>query len=153
MHASSYLAVVRASAWYDLVATAGFATPWTFAATLLGLNMLSSLLGIATPFPPFAPEHMLMANLLGSIVTIWAVLRLRHPRIVYGRYDAAGRCLFATWQLYALAHGGHPIIWGFFAIEVAFGIVQACPIQPASIQPGSGPANVTFGTSPANNGR
>jgi hypothetical protein len=103
------------------------------------MNALSTRLGIAATFPPFAPEHMLMANLVGSIVTVWSVLRLRDPRIIYGRYDAAGRCLFATWQLYALFHGAHPIIWGFFAIEVAFGIAQSWPIAPtAGIAPARG---------------
>ncbi|TFW32328.1 hypothetical protein [Massilia horti] len=124
---SSYLRVVRASAWYDLVVTAGFATPWTFSAIHSGLNILSELLGIAA-LPAFAPAHMLMANLLGSIVTVWAILRLRNTRTEYGRYDAAGRGLFATWQLFALAHGANPIIWGFFLAEVAFGIAQALPV-------------------------
>jgi hypothetical protein len=133
IRSSSYLRVVRASAWYDLVATAGFATPWTFAAVLCGLNALSGLLGIGAGFPAFAPEHLLMANLLGSIVTVWAILRLRDTRVLYGRYDAVGRFLFATWQLHALANGGHPIIWGFFVIEVVFGILQALPIRDASL--------------------
>jgi hypothetical protein len=125
---ASYLRLVRASAWYDLLVTIGFATPWTFMAIHAGLNALSGLLGIAARFPAFEPAHMLMANLLGSIVTVWAVLRLREPRVLYGRYDAAGRFLFAAWQLYALLHGGHPLIWGFFAAEVAFGIAQALPV-------------------------
>ncbi len=127
---ATYLRVVRASAWYDLVATAGFATPWTFAAVFAGLNGLSTLLGIPARFPPFGPEHMLMANLLGSLVIVWAILRLHAPSILFGRYDAAGRGLFAAWQLYALLHGGHPLIWGFVAIEIAFGIVQALPVTP-----------------------
>jgi hypothetical protein len=126
---ASYLRIVRASAWYDLAATIGFATPWTFAAVLAGMNTLSQHLGIAAHFPPFAPVHVLMANLLGSLVTVWAVLRLRDPQIRYGRYDAASRCLFATWQLYALTHGGHPLIWGFFVMEVVCGIAQSLPVN------------------------
>lgn len=129
---SAYLRVLRASAWYDLVVTAGFATPWSFTAIRSSLDALAGLLGIAERFPAFDPTQMLMANLLGSIVTIWAILRLRQPRVEYGRYDAAARFLFATWQLYALAQGAHPIIWGFFVIEVAFGIAQALPIRDDS---------------------
>jgi hypothetical protein len=129
MSVTTYLRLVRASAWYDLVVTAGFATPWTFAAIHAGLNTLSNLLGMAARFPPFEPAHLLMANLLGSIVTVWAVLRLREPRVVYGRYDAAGRFLFAAWELYALLHGGHPLIWGFFVMEVVFGVAQALPLD------------------------
>ena len=124
----NYLRIVRASAWYDIVATIGFATPWTFAAIHSGLGTLSLLLGMPEGLPPFAPEHMLMANLLGSIVTVWAILRLRHTTQQYGRYDAVGRFLFATWQLYALALGANPIVWGFFVVEIAFGIAQALPV-------------------------
>lgn len=128
---STYLRIVRTSAWYDLVVTIGFATPWTFAAILTSLESVSHLAGITGSFPKFEPAHMLMANLLGSIVTVWAILRLRDAQIQYGRYDAAGRFLFATWQLYALAHGAHPILWGFFVVEVAFGIAQIVPVADA----------------------
>ena len=82
---SSYLRLVRASAWYDLVSTIGFATPWTFAMVFSGLNALSAALGMSATLPHFAPEHMLMANLLGSLVTVWAILRLRDTRVLYGR--------------------------------------------------------------------
>lgn len=125
---ANYLRIVRASAWYDLVVTVGFATPWTFTAILASLQTLSGLLGIPGSFPPFEAAHMLMANLLGSIVTVWAILRLRDTQVQYGRYDAAGRFLFATWQSYALMHGAHPIIWGFLVVEVAFGIAQSVPV-------------------------
>jgi hypothetical protein len=68
------------------------------------LSGLSQALDLPGSLPPFAPMHMLMANLLGLIVCVWAVLRIRDPQQVYGRYDAVGRFLFATWQLYALLH-------------------------------------------------
>lgn len=129
MTPSSYLRIVRASAWYDLLSTAGFATPWTFAAVLACLGAVSHALGMTAGFPPFAPEHMLMANLLGTVVTLWAILRLRAARVEYGRYDAAGRFFFAAWQLYALVHGAHPIVWGFFVMEVAFGLAQVWPVR------------------------
>lgn len=126
---SSYLRIVRASAWYDLFVTIGFATPWTFLLVLGNLESIAGLLGIPGSFPAFDPVHMLMANLLGSIVTVWAILRLHGTQLRYGRYDAAGRFLFATWQLYALVHGAHPIIWGFLVVEVAFGIAQILPVE------------------------
>lgn len=131
----SYLRIVRASAWYDLVVTVGFATPWTFAAVHSGLNTLIQFLGMPGSLPPFAPEHMLMANLLGSIVTIWAILRLRDTQQRYGRYDAAGRFLFATWQIYAVALGAHPILLGFIIVELGFGIAQIIPVSPMQAIP------------------
>jgi hypothetical protein len=126
---SNYLRIVRASAWYDLVVTVGFATPWTFAAIHHSLATLIRMLGLPGEFPVFEPTHMLMANLLGSLVTVWAILRLRDPKLMYGRYDAVARFLFAVWQLYAVAHGASVIILGFTLFELAFGIAQSLPIN------------------------
>lgn len=125
----TYLRIVRASAWYDLVVTAGFATPWTFSLIYAQLVALAAALGLGGELPPMAPAHMLMANLLGSVVTVWAVLRLRDTQLHYGRYDAAARFLFATWQLVAVANGASTIILAFTAVELAFGIAQVLPVR------------------------
>ncbi len=125
----SYLRIVRASAWYDLIVTAGFATPWTFAAIHGGLNALIRALGMPGALPPFAPEHMLMANMLGTIVSAWAILRLRQTQLIFGRYDAVGRFLFSTWQIYAVTQGAHPIVLGFVVFEIGFGIAQSLPVR------------------------
>ncbi|MES3020031.1 MAG: hypothetical protein V4857_00445 [Pseudomonadota bacterium] len=127
IHANQYRKIVLASAWYDLVVTIGFATPWTFAMLHATLSLLAQ--GLPGSFPAFEPAHVLMANLLGSIVTIWAVIRIRDPQRQYGRYDAAGRCLFATWQVYAVAHGASYFILGFAAMEIVFAILQSLPIK------------------------
>ena len=123
---SKYRSIVRASAGYDLFATAAFATPWTFAALHSVLALAAQ--GLAGSFPAFDPTHVLMANLLGSIVVIWAVLRLRDPQQQYGRYDAVGRFLFAAWQIYAVMHGASVIILGFTVLELTFGILQSLPV-------------------------
>lgn len=124
---SKYRNIVRASAWYDLFATAAFATPWTFA-TLHSVLILAAQ-GLPGSFPVFDPTHVLMANLLGSIVVIWAVLRLRDPQQQYGRYDAVGRFLFAAWQIYAVMHGASVIILGFTVLELTFGILQSLKVN------------------------
>jgi hypothetical protein len=126
---TAYLRIVRASAWYDLLATVGFATPWTFAIIHHNLGSLAQALNLPGDFPLFAPAHMLMANLLGSIVTIWAILRLRHTQQLLGRYDAVGRALFALWQLVAVAHGANLIILGFTVFEIGFAIAQSLPVH------------------------
>jgi hypothetical protein len=126
---SQYRHIVQTSAWYDLVATIGFATPWTYA--LIHAAMVASASGLPGSFSALDPVQMLMANLLGSIVTVWAVIRIRDPQQRYGRYDAAGRVLFATWQVYAVAHGASVIILGFTVIEVLFGILQLLPVRRA----------------------
>jgi hypothetical protein len=124
--ASRYRRIIQASAWYDLIVTAGFATPWTFAAIHAVLTMIAA--GLPGTFPAFEPAHMLMANLLGSIVTVWAILRIRDPQRQFGRYDAAGRFLFAAWQIYAVVHGASWFILGFTAVELLFGVVQSLPV-------------------------
>lgn len=127
MHPHRYLRIVRLSAWYDLIVTAGFATPWTFMLLHQGLSGLAATLPGA--LPPFEPAHMLMANLLGSVVVVWSLVRLHDTKAVYGRYDALARFLFAAWQLYAVAHGATWLVLGFTAAELVFGIAQLSPLR------------------------
>jgi magnesium-transporting ATPase (P-type) len=129
---TQYRQLVRGSAWYDLIVMAGFATPWSFAAVHGLLLSLSQAFNLPGELPPFEPMHMLMANLLGSIVCVWAVLRIRDPQQVYGRYDAVGRFLFSAWQLYALLHGGSSLLVIFLIFELAWGVVQVLPVRESS---------------------
>ncbi|MHC8409409.1 hypothetical protein ACYZTR_04350 [Pseudomonas sp. Hz4] len=129
---TQYRRLVRGSAWYDLIVTAAFATPWSFAALHGVLVSVSQAFSLTGELPPFEPMHMLMANLLGSIVCVWAVLRIRDPQQVYGRYDAFGRFLFAVWQLYALLHGASSLLMVFLFFELAWGVVQALPVRAPS---------------------
>ncbi len=124
---SSYRRLVRVSAGYDIVVTAAFATPWTFA----WLHALLSRLTAGWPgsWPPFAPAHVLMVNLMGSLVLVWATLRWRDPQVRFGRFDAAARFLFATWQAYALTHGASTLIALFLIFELGFGLLQALPVH------------------------
>ncbi|MGY2341398.1 hypothetical protein ACW9HW_19440 [Pseudomonas sp. SDO5532_S415] len=129
---TQYRQLVRGSAWYDLIVTAAFATPWSFAAVHGLLLSLSQAFNLPGELPPFEPVHMLMANLLGSIVCVWAVLRIRDPQQVYGRYDAVARFLFAAWQVYALAHGASWLLAIFLFFELAWGVVQILPVKKLS---------------------
>lgn len=127
-----YRRLVRGSAWYDLIVTAAFATPWSFAALHGVLTSVSQTFDLPGALPPFEPMHLLMANLLGSIVCVWAVLRIRDPQQVYGRYDAVARFLFAAWQLYALLQGGSSLLLIFLFFELAWGVAQVLPVRPSS---------------------
>lgn len=124
---STFVRLVRASGWYDLIVTAPFATPWTFALLHQALNALAGALGIGG-LPAFEPAHLLMANLMGSVVCVWSVLRIRQPSVALGRYDAVARGLFATWQVYALASGGTLLVVPFLVAEIGFGLLQAMPV-------------------------
>ena len=129
---TQYRQLVRGSAWYDLIVTAAFVTPWSFAVLHGLLTALSQALDLSGELPPFEPVHRLMANLFGSVVCMWAVLRIRDPQQIYGRYDAVTRFLFAAWLAYALAHGASSLVVGFLVLELAWGIAQVLPVSKSS---------------------
>ena len=129
---TQYRNVVRGSAWYDLIVTAAFVTPWSFAALHGVLTALGQALDLPGELPAFAPMHMLMANMLGSVVCVWALLRIRDPQALYGRYDAVARFLFAAWQGYALVHGASSILTVFLVFELAWGVAQVLPVEKPS---------------------
>jgi len=122
----AFLRVVRTSAWYDLVVTAGFATPWTYALVHHVLSKTGDTLGLGT-LPALDPIEILYANLMGSVVVVWALLRIINPLPVHGLFDGIARTLFAAWQAYALAHGAPRWLTLFLVAEVAFGVVQLVP--------------------------
>ncbi|GAB3261755.1 hypothetical protein [Chitinimonas naiadis] len=124
-----YRRLVQASAAYDLIVTAAFVTPWSFALLHTALQWLALQWALPGELPAFSAVPMLMANLLGSIVCVWAVLRLRDPQPQFGRYDAVARGLFALWQAYALWQGASFIVLGFLLAEVAWGVAQALPVR------------------------
>lgn len=119
----AYLRLVRASALYDLIVTAGFATPWTFALLHAALDAASGALGLRG-FPELDLIQVFYANLMGSVVLVWSLLRFLRPQAVYGLFDGIARVLFATWMVYALAHGGPEILWVFLIVEAAWGVAQ-----------------------------
>ncbi|WP_405947739.1 hypothetical protein OG588_15155 [Streptomyces prunicolor] len=123
---TSYLRVVRASAWYDLVVTAGFATPWTYALVHDALSALGRAWGLGV-LPELDPIQTLYANLMGSVVVVWAVLRLVRPLPLYGLLDGVARVLFTVWQAYALAQGAPRFLWLFLVVEAMFGVLQLAP--------------------------
>lgn len=122
----AFLHVVRASAWYDLAVTAGFVTPWTYTLVHDALSSLGDALGWGV-LPELDPWQTLYANLMGSVVVVWATLRIVRPLPVHGLFDGIARILFSAWMAYALAHGASRILWLFFTVEVAWGIVQLVP--------------------------
>lgn len=128
INANHNLKIVRASAAYDLLATAAFMTPWTAALCLQGFSLLSIALGLSRPVPVLDASQMLFANLLGSVVVVWSLWRLRHPSRTVGLYDVLARCLFALWQLYAVSQGASVLLLGFTVMELAFAIAQSLPV-------------------------
>lgn len=127
--AKNNLGIVRASAFYDLIMTAGFMTPWTAAWVFSAYAALSDALALGRPVPVLDVSGMLFANLLGSVVVVWSLWRLTQPSRSVGVYDALARTLFATWQIYAVAQGASFLILGFTIFEVVFAIAQVLPVS------------------------
>ncbi len=119
-----YLRIVRASGWYDLFVTWPFALPWTFAWLYAQLTLLAQALALPGTLHPLDTTHMLLANLLGSVVVVWSLARIVAPTVLLGRLDGVARFLFAAWQIYAVAHGANAIVLGFTAFELLFGVLQ-----------------------------
>jgi len=127
---SAFRRVVRASAFYDVLMTAPFTTPWTFLLLREHLNAINVGLGGA-PLPLFEPLHLLISSLFGSVVMVWSVLRMLDPQPRFGRYDAAARYLFSTWMAWALLVTGQPVLWLFLVPELAWGVAQSLPLHRA----------------------
>lgn len=125
---SRYLRIVRASGWYDLLVTWPFALPWTFAWLYGQLGTLAARLGLPGTMHPLDSTHMLLANLLGSVVVVWSVARIVAPSVLLGRLDGVARFLFAAWQVYAVARGASAIVLGFTLFELLFGVLQWWPV-------------------------
>lgn len=122
--------VVQASAVYDLVVTAPFATPWTFAIAFGQLSAVNQALG-GQPLPAFAPMQLLFALLMGSVVMVWSVLRLRGPTVLLGRHDAAARALFSLWMAWTWAQTREPVLLLFLLPELSWAVVQAWRVAGA----------------------
>jgi hypothetical protein len=83
--------IVWASAQYDLIVTLPFTTPWTAEGVLHTLRQLHVGLGLGGELPPaFGPLHLLFVSLFGTIVSLWAVLRLLRPERLLGALASLG---------------------------------------------------------------
>lgn len=117
--------VVRAGGAYDVVVTAGFATPWTAALTLDTLEGLQSALGIGGATPSTDdPMTLLFASLMGSLVMVWSVLRILRPTAELGLADTVARLLFASWMAVALVNGATGLLVAFLVAEIGWAVVQ-----------------------------
>ncbi|XDF34395.1 hypothetical protein RBH89_19605 [Paracidovorax avenae] len=128
MTPSSYLRIVRASAWYDLLVTWPFALPWTFAWLYAQLAALALYWQLPGTVHPLDATHMLLANLLGAVVVSWSLARLLSPSVLLGRLDALARLLFAAAQIHAVVQGTSAIVLGFTVFELVFGVLQCLPV-------------------------
>ena len=133
MDADRYIRIVRLSAFYDLVVTAAFVTPASFAVLHWVVWTIDSNLGLPGIVPAPDPLTVLLGNLLGSVVVVWSLARLHLGQPILGRYDAVARLLFALWQIYAMASGVSLVILPLTVFEILFGVLQAMPVRKPPI--------------------
>lgn len=120
-----YRKVVWFGGLYDLLVTFPFALPGLVAVHLASLEEAQEWLGLAGLFPVFDPFQLFFLNLFGSIVIIWAALRVARPEPLFGLADGIARIAFASLMLYYLVVWGIPqIVWLFVAPELLFGVAQ-----------------------------
>lgn len=124
-----YLSIVRASAWYDLLVTWPFATPWTFVWLYGSLAALAQSWGLPGTLHALDATHVMFANLLGSVVVVWSLARVLSPSVQLGRLDGVARLLFAAWQIHAYLSGASAIVLGFTLFELVFGVLQFLPVD------------------------
>lgn len=121
--------VVRASAAYDLIVTAAFALPWTAALALGQISDVHRGLGLSGTLPQVEDQFtILLANLLGSIVVVWSVVRLLRPTPLHGAADTVARFLFSGAFAWALVNGASPVLVAFLVPEVVWGVVQGAAV-------------------------
>ena len=132
MSTHTALRVIRASAAYDVVATAAFTLPWTAPLALDSLVKVHESWGLSGSLPlPDDPFTILFANLLGSIVLVWSVVRLAKPSLTLGAADTVARALFSAWMLTALLSGATTAVLVFLVPEVLWGVVQGTAVLRA----------------------
>lgn len=114
---------------YDVLVTAGFATPWTAAFVLRTLSQLHTQLGLAgTALPVVDPVTMLFVNFSGTLVLMWGGLRLFRPTLLNGTIDSVGRLAIALWMYLAMQAGATAITWSLLVGELIWFLLQGSAI-------------------------
>jgi hypothetical protein len=127
---------IRRSALYDLIVTAPFATPWTARWLITQLGALHDALGLPGERPVLAGAlAVLTANLMGSLVIVWSIVRLRAPTRSHGAADTVARGVFSLWMGWALIAGGSPVLAGFLVAEIAWGLAQWRAVRSGVLAP------------------
>lgn len=130
-HASA-IRTIRRSALYDLIVTAPFATPWTVTLLVRVLGAAHDALGLPGERPALPGAiAVLMANLMGTLVVLWSLARLRHTTVEQGATDTIARIAFAAWMAWALAAGASAIVAAFLVAELAWAVVQGRAVRAA----------------------
>ena len=122
----------RVGAIYDIVVTAGFATPWT-ASLILGLSAhIHNAFGLpGAPMPEFESFHLFYVALFGIVVTMWSMVRIIWPVPLLIAADTLGRAAFSSMFIWALVGGHSAVVVPFLVLEVTFLVFQGLGVRKA----------------------
>ena len=116
---------VRTSAIYDLVTCLPLALPGVAAVYLMILDTLNGAAGLGGQVGELSPLAMMFVNFLGSLISIWAVLRLINPSWANGLTDVVVRALFSIAMLNAILNGVPGLVGLLWACELALLLLLA----------------------------
>jgi len=120
---------VKTSAIYDLVTCLPLALPGVAGIYLTVLDGLNGAVGLSGSVGVLSPLSMMFINFLGSLISIWAVLRLINPSWANGLTDVVVRTLFSIAMLNAIMNGVPGLIGVLWACELGLLLVQAYYVQ------------------------
>jgi hypothetical protein len=125
------LRVVRLSALYDLIVTAGFTLDVTASIIFDGLGILHTNLGLPGSPDASDPFTIMFANLMGSLVTVWALFRILRPSVAAGLADVGARALFSLAMATALVQGASPLVLVMLVLEIVWAVAQGVSLFAA----------------------
>ena len=120
---------VKTSAIYDLATCLPLALPGIAGTYLVILDMLNGALGLGGQVGELSPLAMMFINFLGSLISIWAVMRLINPSWANGLTDVVVRTLFSIAMLNAIFSGVPGLISVLWACELGLLVVQGYLVQ------------------------
>ena len=120
---------VKASAIYDLATCLPLALPGIAGTYLVILDMLNGALGLGGQVGELSPLAMMFINFLGSLISIWAVMRLINPSWANGLTDVVVRTLFSIAMLNAIFNGVPGLISVLWACELGLLVIQGYLVQ------------------------
>lgn len=116
---------VKTSAIYDLATCLPLALPGVAGVYLTILDALNGAVGLGGHVGDLSPLAMMFINFLGSLISIWAVLRLINPSWANGLTDVVVRAFFSIAMLNAIFNGVPGLIGVLWVCELALLLVQA----------------------------
>lgn len=120
---------VKTSAIYDLVTCLPLALPGIAGVYLGVLDGLNGAVGLGGHVGELSPLAMMFINFMGSLISIWAVLRLINPSWANGLTDIVVRAFFSIAMLNAIFMGVPGLIIVLWVCEMALLLAQAYFVQ------------------------